>query len=531
MRFLQVRSNPPKFISFVAAICTAGLLFAAMPGEFSLWPLLFVAFVPILVIIPRLSPRRAACMGLFCGLLYNIFLLHWIVIVLGQYGGFSSLLAVAGMAALAFYMACYFSFFCFLLAGVMHKRSNSQIAFSWICLLAPLFWTGLEHARGLVLTGFPWMDLGYGLYKQPLLMQIADLGGHYLVSFAVMLVNALLAVWANKILLTPAEQQRKCRAPVAIGIVVLIAFFLYSMLRYQQIQKEIIQADQAVVSVIQGNIRQDEKWSPQKKEATVGSYLALSKKAVENNETDLIIWPETALPFFPSQDILMGRVVDFIHFYNVPLLTGAPFFEFSTRSALAKQEVITFNSALLINSEARLAGRYNKQHLVPFGEYVPFRRFLPFLEPLVVAVGDFTAGKSFSPLVTGKIRAGVLICFESIFPDIARREILEGSNLLINMTNDAWYGRTSAPFQSFAMAVFRAVENRRTLVRAANTGISGFVDPAGKIRVRSPLFQTASLSSPVVLLDGITIFDRWGYLFAPCCLLFILPVFLFARRK
>ena len=158
------------------------------------------------------------------------------------------------------------------------------------------------------------------------------------------------------------------------------------------------------------------------------------------------------------------------------------------------------------------------------------RTYLSFLEPLVVSVGDFTAGSSFEPLQAGKIRVGVLICFESIFPAIARREVEAGANLLVNLTNDAWYGLSSAPYQSFAMSVFRAVETRRSLVRAANTGISGFVEPTGAIRVQSPLFEPAALTETVVLLDVQTVFTRTGHWFGALCLILILPLLLFRRK-
>jgi apolipoprotein N-acyltransferase len=171
----------------------------------------------------------------------------------------------------------------------------------------------------------------------------------------------------------------------------------------------------------------------------------------------------------------------------------------------------------------RPAGRYDKQHLVPFGEYIPLRTILPLPGPLVETMGDFSLGNSVAPLSCGKAQLGVLICFESIFPDLARREVDAGATLLVNITNDAWFGRSSAPWQHLAMAVLRAVENRRSLARAANTGISGFIDPAGRTQKLSPLFVPYAASARLPLLTGKTVFGRFGHNLPLACLLLLGP--------
>ena len=165
-----------------------------------------------------------------------------------------------------------------------------------------------------------------------------------------------------------------------------------------------------------------------------------------------------------------------------------------------------------------MAGNIIKSHLVPFGEYVPLKRFLPFLAPLVEAVGDFSRGTIDQPLVWQEVRAGVLICFESVFPELTRSWVMAGANMLVNLTNDAWYGKSSAPQHSLAMAVFRAVETRRSLVRSANTGISAFIAPTGTIDRQSELFVPWAATSPVVLCSELTFWARYGYWFAPVCL-------------
>jgi apolipoprotein N-acyltransferase len=190
-----------------------------------------------------------------------------------------------------------------------------------------------------------------------------------------------------------------------------------------------------------------------------------------------------------------------------------------------------FNSALLLDPTGKIVASYSKQHLVPFGEYVPLRELLFFLAPLVENVGDFTAGTSSRPLALGKhLQLGVLICFESIFPEIARNEVAAGANLLVNLTNDACYRRTSAPYQSMAMSVIRALETKRSLVRAANTGISAFVDPAGNIIKKTDIFVPGTITAQVPVLEKGTAFLRFGYRFGAACFAFI-PVLLFVRKR
>jgi apolipoprotein N-acyltransferase len=208
--------------------------------------------------------------------------------------------------------------------------------------------------------------------------------------------------------------------------------------------------------------------------------------------------------------------MDFVREKNLHLLTGAPWYE--VEQDQNHRLISYYNGALLMGPEGILSGLYFKSHLVPYGEYVPLNNYLPFISPLVEAAGNFTPGSIEVPLIAGDIRAGVLICFESIFADIGRGWVNSGANVLINLTNDAWYGKSSAPYQSWAMTVYRAVETRRSMVRSANTGISGLVDPFGRIQSESDIFTTWSKVVAVPLMEGRTTFVQWGYLFAPVCL-------------
>lgn len=456
-------------------------------------------------------------MGMFCGLVYNIALLYWIVIALTRYGGLSSPLALVGLVAVATYMALYPALFCLALSWLVHKRRTEKKWGLMILWGAPVLWVGLDFLRSVLGTGFPWMDLSYGLYLHPVLLQSADLGGHYLITFCIVMINGLL----GHVLLARIRGVSKTGGfslSVVMTCILLAGISGYSLFKYKKINTVMEQADKRVIRVVQGNISQDEKWGKGKKRKTLTTYLELSRGKSSDEHVDLIVWPETALPFYVQQDPLAADIISFVQTEQVALLTGAP--SFAAFPGQGEQpEFSFFNSAFLISPQGLLVGRYDKQHLVPFGEYVPLRSMLPFIEPLVVAAGDFTAGRSGKPLQTGKIKSGVLICFEAIFPDIARRETVNGANILVNITNDAWYGRSSAPYQSLAMAVLRAVENRRGLVRAANTGFSGFILPSGDIFVRSQLFVPVAKTYAMPLVDQLTAFSRGGYGFGLLCLL------------
>lgn len=505
----------------LVALGTALLLLLAMPGRFEWWPLLFGALVPLLWFISRKNPRISFSAGLLAGFFYQTGMLYWIVIVLGRYGRLPPALSLPAMLLLAVYMALYTALFAaglsWILAGSRQAGRKPYLAL----FAAPLLWVGLEWLRSFLFSGFPWMDLGYGLYSAPFLLQSADLGGHYLLSFLLVMGNALIFLLLDSLQRgSLSRPSRRESLAITAGVLVLAAAAGYSAVRTNQLEMTLSSAPTMRVAVVQGNISQDEKWTPYLKETTLEKYRKLTAQAVEEKEVTLVVWPETALPFFPGNDPLFEKVTGWAAEKQVWLLTGAPYFVLSSDLDRPFDKAVTyFNSALLIDPAGTVKGRYDKQHLVPFGEYVPLRKFLFFLEPLVESVGNFASGASGQPLSLGTVKAGVLICYESIFPELARKEVAGGADFLVNMTNDAWYGRSSAPYQSFAMSVLRTVETRRSLVRAANTGISGFVDPVGRILAQTPIFEPRSLSAGIPLLATKTLYSRGGYLFAPLCLL------------
>ncbi|OEU59059.1 MAG: apolipoprotein N-acyltransferase [Desulfobulbaceae bacterium S3730MH12] len=493
---------------FILPLSSAVLLWLSFPGGGELWPLLFVALVPLLVQISKSSVKTAGLCSLFFGLVHFLFLLYWIVIVLGRYGGLHWFVAVLALLLLALYLGSYYFIFG-VLAGYVLSFFPGAVAV-W---LLPTLWVGLDWVRGILFTGMPWMDLGYGIWEKTDFIQVADLLGHHGVTWAIVFTNCLLAILLTK------------KQTVAVSIFFLSSFLfifgsgaIYSSWRTERLSHVFSekQIKSVVVGIVQGNIDQSIKWSASQQKNTIDGYLALSHQLLaDERELDLLVWPETALPFYPPKNKFILPLQALTTQFDIALLTGAPWYEVIDRKA---RKVEFFNSALLLDSTGQFSGKYYKTHLVPFGEYVPLKKFLPFLAPVVEAVGDFTPGMIEQPLVIKDGHAGVLICFESVFPELSRKWVLAGANMLVNLTNDAWYGKSSAPHHSLAMSVFRAVETRRSLVRSANTGISAFINPLGRVEFRSELFKPYGFAADVVLYEEETFWVRYGYLFGPLCL-------------
>jgi apolipoprotein N-acyltransferase len=279
--------------------------------------------------------------------------------------------------------------------------------------------------------------------------------------------------------------------------------------------------------VIQGNIDQGRKWDPAFQQETLRRYRELSLKAANHNPVpDLLVWPETATPFFYGlEEALTSQVNRMLNEAGKPVLFGSP-----AVTRLDGQARLQ-NRAYLVDGSGSIHGSYAKQHLVPFGEYVPLQKILFFVDRLVQAAGDFAPGRDSTPMGLNGQRLGVLICYEGIFPELARLTVLRGANFLVNITNDAWYGRTSAPYQHMEISRWRAVEFRVPLIRAANTGISTIVDATGKKCGTIPLDEQGFLVCNVRPSQVQTFYARWGDLFAWLCILTSVAGLVFTMRR
>ena len=498
----------PSRTTVLVSSFTVVLLWLAL--DVGIWPLLVVACVPFIVHICRVSLKQAVQCALITGVGHYLLQLYWIVFVLGQYGGLPLFVSIPALLLLCLYMTGYLLVFV-LVARFVFQHFSIAVAV-W---LFPAAWVGLDFLRSFLFSGLPWMDLGYGMATVPVLLQSADLWGIHGLSFLLILINSFFAL----LILNPKKSEV---IPIAVPVcLLLVAVTLYSGWRWQQVEFRIQSAKTFNVGVVQGNVAQGQKWLPARQGTTVRGYVRQSLQLMEKSDDadlrpDLIVWPETSLPFFPIKNPLLLPIEGFLKSEQVMLLTGSPWYE---REDGKPDDIKYFNSSLLFNTEGDIVARTSKSHLVPFGEYVPFKKFLPFIAPLVESVGNFTAGEISNPPSCKTARIGVLICFESIFEGISRKWVDAGANILVNITNDAWYGESNAPHQTLAMTRLRAVETRRSIVRSANTGFSGFVDPMGRLTQVSPLFVPWEATEQLPIMEERTFFVRGGYLFGPVCLL------------
>ena len=450
----------------------SGLLLTGSFPKVGLDWLAWFALVPLLLALANLSVRESFRIGFIAGLFHYLTLLYWVVPVMQTYGYLPWYLSVAILFLFATVLALFLAFFSMALAAVGRTPLR--------CLISvPLLWVALEYVRTFIFTGFPWALLGHALYLRHHLIQISDLFGAYGVSFLLALSNVTvflpLPLIRRKTWGTLPISRPVLFGAVGIFIVGFLLTWIYGAWRIRTVDDLMAAAPTARIAVIQGNIDQGVKWDPAHQSAAIKTHQRLSLAAKSENP-DLIVWPESATPFYmfydqhPTEMVLAG-----IQKVNIDFLIGSP--------SVARQDksVIYFNSAYLISPAAKNVSRYDKTHLVPYGEYVPFERWLPFLGKVVAQVGDFRPGKPAKVLPWRKDALGIQICYEVIFPSLSRKLVKNGAALLVNITNDAWFGTTSGPYQHFSMTIFRALENRRALARAANTGISGFIDPVGPI--------------------------------------------------
>ncbi len=409
------------------------------------------------------------------------------------------------MLVLVLYLALYIGIFTFL-RGLFVSSGQT------VAIVSPLIWTALEFIRTYIFTGFPWVLLGYSQYRFLQIIQISDATSVYGVSFLIVMVNEAVAAVIMMIM-----ERRHVRAslkdawPVFLAGTLCIIVLFYG---YQRLGEDIGKGGKRLkVALLQGNIEQDKKWDERYRLETIEIYKRLTRDAA-NSGAGIIIWPESATPFFfLREEAYKEDLKRLVLENNIYILFGSP----DIRERNNKIELL--NSAFLLSPEGTLVSRYDKIHLVPFGEYVPLSKILFFIDKMVAGIGDFVPGDKYTVMEAGGGKLGVVICYEVIFSDLVRRFVSNGAEFMTTITNDAWFGASSAPYQHFAMVVFRSVENRVPFIRAANTGISGSIDAHGRIRKSTDIFIEDKVIDEIVLRDRTTIYTRYGDIFAYLCVI------------
>ncbi len=492
------------------------LTFSFSPDYFSLAA--WVALLPLLMGIQNASPSNAFRLGLVSGLAHYLTLMYWIVVVLEHYGNLNILVALFSLLLLSLYLSLYAAFFS-LLASRLPDSGLYPV-------ILACYWVALEYLKAHLMTGFPWCLIGYSQYEHLHIIQLADLFGVYGVSFLIVLVNGLIFRICRSL---PLRNGNVLKWNLPAAVLLLAGAWAYGHFQISGIRADGEAGRPVKAAVVQANIDQSVKWDPAYQEKTIEAYYRLTR-STHSFHPDLIVWPETALPFFFQDHSKFSQgIISLAEESGAVLVFGSPAYKRHQRA------IHYYNRAYAIAPNSRGILYYDKNHLVPFGEYVPFKEYLPFIHRLVEAAGDFASGERVTPLKAGDLSLGVLICFEAIFPELAGALVRDGANVLVNLTNDAWFGRTSAPYQHLRMAVFRAVENHRPMIRAANTGFSAVVAPTGAIQAQSDLFVEDVLTGSVTPRTfPLTFYARFGDLFAKTLLVISLAHVLYGiwrRRK
>ncbi len=477
----------------------SGVLLAASFPKYGHPAFAWTALAPLLIAVvievqrtAALSPRRGRVfvLGWIAGFTHFSLTVSWVVEVMSLHGGLPVVMAWLVMFLLAAYLALYPAL-CAVLVGRAIRRFG--LAGLW---LAPLIWVATEWLRGWVGGGFPWALLGTSQSGVTPIIQLASVTGVFGVSVLLALVSTAAAVLA-----LTRERRHMIAGVATLGLVAVVAALGTWRVAGGAL---VTQGPVVKVGLLQGNVEQNQKWDPAFKAVILDRYLALSRRVISEGAR-LVVWPEASTPFFlEAEPAAAAPIRALARASRTPMIVGTDEYE---RDADGDR---VYNSAVAIGEDGVSVGGYRKMQLVPFGEYVPLKSLLFFVGPLVEKVSDFAPGTEPTVLDVAGIRTGVAICYEVVYPWIPRAFVAGGAQLLTTITNDAWFGRSSAPHQHFAQAAVRAVEQGRYLIRAANTGISGVVDPYGRTLLTTPLFEEAAVTADVRLIESRTIYSYLG---------------------
>lgn len=496
------------------------LVLAALTGV--LYPLTFmipytgilawVLLIPLFWAIERKSAKDAFKLGLLAGLVSNFAGTYWLIGTLSRFGGFPIIVSVLFILVLSAFSGLSYAIFAYIVTRLGFLRRPGVIS----ALLVAAVWTSVEYL-------FPFL-FPYGIANSQAdyipVIQVFDLLGVYLLSFIIVVVNVTLM---------RALKRLTGVSPFPIGETVLaltlvVATLAYGYIRIGAVDREIARAPKLKIGMVQANFDFLEK-SESQEEVVTARHKEMS---LDLESDDLIIWPETAIQaWFPVEsDYLLVREE-----MGVPKIDGKYFIvggmSFTPKNPNAEVEsdddLFKYNTAFLTNSDGVIMGRYNKIKLLLFGEYLPFTNLIPALKSISPASGDFTPGSELNlfEIEDKGVRIAPIICYEDIIPSFSRRFVEKGANLIVNITNDAWFGKSVAPYQHMFVSIPRSVETRRYLLRSTNTGISAVIDPVGRVVAKTPIFVRTNLESEVGLMNGgLTLYTRLGDVFPFACLVF-----------
>jgi len=494
----------------LALAASSGLALALAFPKVDLNLMAWVAFIPLLYAVNDRPLKSVFGYAWLQGLIFNLASLYWIVITLHNFTHVSLVIAVMPCFLLAAILALDVAA-SFLVGEYVARRLRIPLF-----VTMPIAWTAFEWLRTYVPIGFPWNLLGYAAYRNLALIQFSEFTGVYGVSALIMFFNTVVfGVFFS------VRPRRKEIWGLSALTVVMVAAIAFGTVRIGQLDDRPV-AGSLKVAMVQANIPQTVKWDPAALPTNFRIYSEQSEAAARQ-QVDLIIWPEAAATFFFQPDDrypvslaedaeYRGRLLDLARRTGDPILFGAPALELDHRP------IASYNRAYLVSAQGQVVSHYDKMQLVPFGEYVPMRAVLGFfVDRIVVGLGQFMPGEEHTIFDVKGAKLGVLICYESVFPDLTRSAVAAGADILVNITNDAWYGDSSAPYQLLAMSAMRSVETHTPMIRVANTGVSTVITPTGALTARTDLFTRDTEIETVSWSKGRTVYTAVGDLFAEAC--------------
>ena len=492
----------------------------------------WIALAPLLWAITRedkngepLSSGQSAALGYFCGFVWYLGNCYWIYQTMYLYGGLDKPVAAGILVLFCLYLGLYHALF-----GWLTGCFRDYFGVQGSLLLSPLTWVAVELARARI-TGLPWDLLGIAQVGNPLLTRLAPLTGAYGLSFVIALVNAL---WLVRIQI---RERRHTRLILTAAGVAIIVAYIFGLRRVQSPERSpatatatLVQENLEVGAAAKGPEPSEqellESFSYLSRHPGDRMYLGIPQLAktpvvrfvprTEPRDSNLIVWPESPAPFQERDPLFRAAIAKLAEESGAPVIVGNIGID---RTAQNARGYLLFNSASFVTPQGEFAGRYDKMHLVPFGEYVPFAGLFFFAQNLLHEAGTFDAGTKRAVFSVGGHRYGTFICYESIFGDEVRQFVQRGADALVNISNDGWYGDTSAPWQHLNMVRMRAIENHRWVLRATNTGVTASIDPYGHVVEAAPRHVRTSIRAGFGYEHDITFYTAHGDLFAYLCAL------------
>jgi apolipoprotein N-acyltransferase len=486
----EERQPLPPRVAYALATATGFLYFLAFPG-IDVWPLGFVALVPLIVALRGQTPRRAAGLGWAAGFTMTMAGFYWLLDMLKTFSGFPTPV-------------------CFLFMCILCGYQGGRIALlTWIAGRGTVRgWPrGLTFCLGFIASEltypllFPWY-YGATVYQIPALTQVAELGNPIVVGLVLVAANYAVAEFVEARLSKRAPRLRLVGALVLVPVLSAI----YGVIRIHSVDARVAAAPKAHVGVVQANMSLMGKRHD--KMEGLRRHMDLTQSLIAQGPVDLVVWSETSvMSAVDENDAAREYPLRFTRALGVPTVFGSVL----VREVPDERHYVLFNSALLADKSGEIRGRYDKTYLLAFGEYLPFGDVFPVLYDWSPNTGKFAKGTSVSALPLGEHKLNVHICYEDVIPSFLNRMVQsDPGELLVNMTNDAWFGDSTEPWIHLALATFRSIEHRRFLVRSTNSGTSGIVDPVGRIVQHTHNFQREAMRGEIAWLDSKTPYEIWG---------------------